>query len=122
LQGPRPAVIAWYGDHQPPFATAPNLANSMRPLVEAAPPRYLTWYEISSNLPGAASRLTAPVDIAFLPGLITQVAGIPLDEWTAANVVAREACGGLLTECRVPQVRDAYLSYLWSDLKAFDLP
>ncbi len=117
-----PAVLAWYGDHQPPFGTAPGLLPKIGALTPRAPARFQTWYEISSNLPAPPPRSAAPLDIAFLPGLLAQHAGVPLDDWLAANVTARELCGGLLYECRDPQVRNAYLSHVGNDLKAFTLP
>jgi hypothetical protein len=58
----------------------------------------------------------------FLPGLLAQAAGAPIDDWLAANVLARNQCAGLLEACRAPGVREAYLSYLWGDLKEFELP
>ena len=87
------------------------------------PARYQTWYEVTSNTPHPVEE-QAPraVDIVFLPGLLAQAAGAPLDDWLAANVSAREQCGGLLEACRAPAVRGAYLSYLWRDLKEFELP
>jgi hypothetical protein len=81
------------------------------------------WYHVSSNVPGAPrARAAAPLDIVFLTGLLAQAAGAPLDEYLAANVTAREQCGGLLRECTRPEVRDSYLSYLRRDLDTFDLP
>jgi len=127
LAGPRPAVVAWFGDHQPPFGSALPL----RDRIEAAdvpgnriPPAFQTWYQVSSNVPGrsgSASKGT-PLDLAFLPGLLAQAAGVPADTWLAANETAREECAGLLTECIRPEVREAYLAYLLRDLKAIELP
>jgi len=47
---------------------------------------------------------------------------VPLDDWLAANVLAREQCGGLLEACRTPGGREAYLTYLRHDLQEFELP
>lgn len=126
LDTPRPAVFAWFGDHQPPFANAIGLRERVRSLPTesgSVPARYQTWYEVSSNQPGGVPA-AAPraLDLAFLPGLLAQAAGAPLDDWLAANVWAARQCGGLLQACRTPGVREAYLSYLWSDLRAFELP
>jgi hypothetical protein len=122
----RPAVLAWFGDHQPPFANAVALRQRMQSLPTESgtvPARYQTWYEVTSNQPHPVEE-QAPraVDIVFLPGLLAQAAGAPLDDWLAANVSARGQCGGLLEACRAPGVREAYLSYLWGDLKEFELP
>jgi hypothetical protein len=126
LDAGRPAVLAWFGDHQPPFANALALRDRIRSVPTAAgvvPARYQTWYQVSSNagnLPRDVS--LRPLDIVFLSGLLAQAAGVRLDDWLAANVTAREECGGLLQECARPASREAYLSYLWTDLKAFELP
>lgn len=122
----RPAVFAWFGDHQPPFANALTLRDRNRSLPTESgtvPARYQTWYEVTSNDPRPVEE-PAPraLDIVFLPGLLAQAAGVPLDDWLAANASAREQCGGLLEACRVPGVREAYLTYLWRDLKEFELP
>jgi hypothetical protein len=122
----RPAVFAWFGDHQPPFANAVGLRQRIRSIPTATgtvPARYQTWYDVTSNRPRAAGeRPPRAIDLVFLPGLLAQAAGVPLDDWLAANVSAREQCGGLLESCRTPGVHAAYLSYLWRDLKEFELP
>ncbi len=122
----RPAVFAWFGDHQPPFANAVSLRQRVQSLPTESgtvPARFQTWYDVTSNRPHPVEE-QAPraVDIVFLPGLLAQAAGAPLDDWLAANVSARGQCGGLLEACRAPAVRAAYLSYLWRDLKEFELP
>lgn len=121
LGGAEPAVLAWFGDHQPPFGTAPRLRASIKaaPGTPTVPDRYVTWYNLSSNL-GAAQGPTRRhrLDLVFLPGLLAQRAGVPLDDWLAANVLARERCGGLLIECVEPGLRDTYLSYLLDRLQA----
>jgi hypothetical protein len=126
LGTPRPALLAWFGDHQPPFANAITLRDRVRSLPTqsgSVPARYQTWYEVSSNRPGRVP--TEPpraLDLVFLPGLLAQAAGVPIDDWLAANIWARTQCVGLLQACRVPQVREAYLSYLRQDLGEFTLP
>lgn len=123
LGTPRPAVLAWFGDHQPPFANAVTLRSRMRSLpteTGSVPARYQTWYEVTSNRP--APRATAApraLDLVFLPGLLAQAAGAPIDDWLAANISARTQCIGLLEGCRTPGVREAYLSHLSKDLGEF---
>jgi phosphoglycerol transferase MdoB-like AlkP superfamily enzyme len=116
----RRSILAWFGDHQPPFAKAPRLLAS----IQSRFPRsnilngFFTWYNIESNFqPGAAGAVPNQLDIAFLPGLLAQRGGVPLDDWLAANVVARDKCGGLVIECVEPTWRDAYYTYLLDDLK-----
>jgi len=118
---PRPLVLAWFGDHQPPFGSALPMRERVKGIGGAfAPARFQTWYDIHSNIsPAGLSAPKSPLDIAFLPGLLAQRAQLPLDEWLAANVLARERCASLLVECRDPTLPDIYLSYLLDDLAAF---
>jgi hypothetical protein len=121
LGSDRPAVLAWFGDHQPPFPNAPKLRHSIKTLGQgpAVPGGHLTWYNIAANVRYEGADLRPRrLDIVFLPGLLAQRAGAPLDDWLAANALARERCGGLLVEC--PQVgwRDAYLTHLLGDLRS----
>ena len=122
----RPAVLAWFGDHQPPFGNAVTLRDRIRTLptgTGAVPARYQTWYEVSSNRPGRIpTTVPSALDLVFLPGLLAQAAGAPIDDWLAANLQARAECAGLLESCRTPGVREAYLSYLERDLGEFGLP
>lgn len=121
LGADRPAVLAWFGDHQPPFANAPLLRTSIGSLSDgpAVPSKFITWYNIATNF-RSTGHSTSPyrVDLAFLPGLLAQRGRVPLDNWLGANVLARERCAGLLTECPDPVWRDAYLTYLLEDLHA----
>jgi len=129
LGTPRPAVLAWFGDHQPPFANAITLRERVRSLptgTGTVPAKYQTWYEVSSNRPErmpaeAPAETPRALDLVFLPGLLAQAAGAPIDDWLAANIWARTQCVGLLEACRMPKVREAYLSYLWGDLMEFGL-
>ena len=122
----RPAVLAWFGDHQPPFANAVTLRGRIQSMPTASgsvAAKYQTWYEVSSNRPGRIRKnVPSALDLVFLPGLLAQTAGAPIDDWLAANVQARNECAGLLEACRTPGAHDAYLSYLWGDLGEFGLP
>jgi hypothetical protein len=130
LGTPRPTVLAWFGDHQPPFANAITLRQRMQSLpteTGTVPAKYQTWYEVSSNQPhrvpvGATAKAPHALDLVFLPGLLAQAAGAPIDDWLAANIWARTQCVGLLEACQMPKVREAYLSYLWADLMEFGSP
>jgi hypothetical protein len=119
--GGRPSVLAWFGDHQPPFSGAPLLRDGVRSTAgRNMPHRYITWYNVSSNLRSASPAVPRPLDIAFLPGVLAERAMAPLDDWLRANVVARERCAGLLVECSEPAWRDAYLSYLLGELQSIE--
>lgn len=121
LGSTRPTVLAWFGDHQPRFSNAPKLRSSVRALGDgpAIPHDYVTWYNVSANRGHQGADLRPRrLDIVFLPGLLAQRAGVPLDDWLAANALARVRCGGLLMECPQPGWRDAYLSHLLGDLQS----
>jgi hypothetical protein len=90
----RPAVLAWFSDHKPPFGNALQLRDRIRS-VQTPPgscPRMQTWYQVNSKCP--------------CPGLFAAAAGrrvrqgcsrrhpARLDNWLAANVTAREECAG----------------------------
>jgi len=126
LDTARPAVLAWFGDHQPPFSNAVTLRERVRPVPTASgavPARYQTWYEVSSNRPGRLRREPPDaLDLVFLPSLLAQAAGARMDEWLAANQLARTRCAALLEACRTPGTREAYLSYLRDDLGEFERP
>lgn len=121
LGGPQPTVLAWFGDHLPPFGNASRLRSAIKgtPQVPAVNDLLLTWYNVSSNLPQQANdRSRHRLDIVFLPGLLAQRAGAPMDDWLAANVLARQRCAGLLVECAEPGLRDTYMSFLLDRLQA----
>jgi Sulfatase len=122
----RPSVLAWFGDHQPPFANAQSLRQKVQPLptpTGQVAAKYQTWYDVSSNrAPRGGPAVPSALDLAFLPGVLAQAAGAPLDDWLAANVQARVGCEGLLQACRATGGREAYLAHLWGDLRGFDLP
>jgi hypothetical protein len=126
LGGTRPAVLAWFGDHQPPFANAVTLRGRIQPMptdTGTVPAKWQTWYDVSSNRAGrVASTVPSALDLVFLPGLLAEAAGTPIDDWLAANVQARNECAGLLEACRTAGAREAYLSELRVGLKEFDLP
>jgi hypothetical protein len=121
----RPTVLAWFGDHQPGFGSALSVRDRVRSSPASGgriPVRYQTWYRVDTNVRQAKASGPQPLDIVFLPGVLAEAAGVPLDDWLAANVAARRECASILTECARPQARDAYLAYLHDDLKAFAFP
>lgn len=119
LGSPRPAVLAWFGDHQPAFMTAPAVRSAIKSAAgRGMPDGYVTWYNVATNIGVPSRSRLRPLDIVFLPGLLAERAGAPLDDWLRANVLARERCEGLLVECAAPGWRDAYLTYLLDDLRA----
>lgn len=118
----RRSVLAWFGDHQPPFGTAPGLVKRIHERPNShpnVPSKFVTWYQIETNFPVDQIAVKASMqDIVFLPGLIAQRAGVPLDDWLAANVVARDRCAGLYVECAESGAKEQYTGYLMDRLGA----
>jgi hypothetical protein len=119
-EGPRPAVLAWYGDHQPPFGRSRSLTSRIRG-APGLPPSLQTWYSIETN-PAAGPGTRSPMDIMFLPSAIAREAGIAFDDLIAANAVAARECGNFYAECTKPAVRDAYLSFILDRLRVVAMP
>lgn len=119
LGGARPTVLAWFGDHQPPFALAPGLPKRIASGIQGAGP-FTTWYGVRSNVsPKAApTAQQTTLDLVFLPGVLAERAGVPLDRWLAANVLARHECRGSLSDCAQPSAGSEYLTYLLDTLGA----
>lgn len=117
LSGHRPALVAWFGDHQPPFA----LALGLRGRIQSGPSNtglFTTWYAIRSNLTWKPPPLQQGdiLDLVFMPGLLAELADIRLDQWLAANVLARRKCLGSLHECRQRPTDSEYKTYLLDTL------
>ncbi len=76
MHGPRPVLLVHFGDHLPAFD------GLITPLVKSTPPGYdaqannLTYYAISRNFAGPAPTTPDVLDIALLPGLILEAAGL----------------------------------------------
>lgn len=120
LASPRPTVVAWFGDHLPPFGQALVLRDRIGapPGVPAGTARLHAWWGLADNLGGPASAAPAQaLDLAFLPGLLAERARVPLDDFLAANVEARERCQGRLVDCPLPDLADTYYSQLLDRLR-----
>lgn len=108
-----PTVFAYFGDHQP------NLEGTVpyQPALQA--PQFLTSYAVMSNYAPALPALGAPeLDLAFLGGLVLQVAGVPLDPFFTANQAMRELCGGHLDDCPDQALVKSYRAHQYEVLLA----
>jgi hypothetical protein len=99
-------LIVRFGDHQPSIATNlidPRLDDSLRSrLLAARDPRFLTtYYAIDainfrpSDLSSARDRLDAP----YLPLVVLEAAGLPLDASFAEQKRIFQRCGGEFYRC-----------------------
>jgi hypothetical protein len=122
LSAPRPRVLTWFGDHQPLFAGTPSLDRQRLSEAFTHPPedepiRFMTWYEIASNLPNRhVSENPKPADLAFLGTEMLQHAGVPLPPHGAATRAMSEECPLGVALCGNKERVGRYLSFRVHDL------
>jgi hypothetical protein len=99
-------LIVRYGDHQPEFGRHvidPSLGQeALARHLEALDPRYFTTYYaidalnfVPANLSSALDELEAP----YLPLVVQEAAGVPLDPTFAEQKRILERCRGLFYRC-----------------------
>jgi hypothetical protein len=99
-------LVVRYGDHQPQFGARiidPSLTGeALAHRLEAGDPRYLTtYYAIDAvnftpaDLSSALDRLDAP----YLPLIIQEAAGVPLDPSFSEQKKIMQRCNGLFYSC-----------------------
>lgn len=117
LSASRSRVLAWFGDHQPLFSGTGALdRRHLSGIFQAAPPdeqiRFMTWYEVSSNLPqrGASGR-PRPTDLAYLGTEILDYAGVPLPPHGEATLGMSTECPLGIALCGKKERVGSYLSF-----------
>ncbi|WP_426701744.1 sulfatase-like hydrolase/transferase [Rhodanobacter sp. Col0626] len=108
LDRPQPTVLVHFGDHQPSFGgqirnLSRNLPAALRPYRD-----YLTYYMVKSNFAGTPIPPYPMLDIALLPSMVLQVAGVPTDPYFSAETLLRSRCNGLYDDCAVPGLLASY--------------
>jgi phosphoglycerol transferase MdoB-like AlkP superfamily enzyme len=108
LDRPQPTVLLHFGDHQPSFDGM--IRNLQRTWPAPLQPYrdYLTYYMLKSNFIGAPMPEYPMLDIAFLPTMVLQAAGVPTDPYFSAATLLRTRCNGLYDDCKVPGLIDSY--------------
>jgi hypothetical protein len=101
-----PFLIVRFGDHQPDFAANivdPTLTESeIAQRLTSYDPRYLaTYYAIDTiNFdPPDMSAALDTIDAAYLPLVVQEVAGLPLDPSFAEQKKIMQRCGGVFYAC-----------------------
>lgn len=113
--GARPAVWALFGDHQAYFEEAQPPYRTKLPN-----PDLLTQYRLRSTLPLDIDQ-PALLDIALLPSLIADSAGLAPDNYFAAQSAMRRLCAGGLEDCADAALLASYKAYVFSPtLALFD--
>ena len=119
LDRAQPTVLVHFGDHQPSFE------GLIRPLPRALPVAlqpyrdYLTYYMIKSNFAGAPLPSYPMLDIAFLPSMVLQAAGLPEDPYFSALTALRQRCRGLYDDCAVPGLLPSYHAWTFGRLHVY---
>ncbi|WP_395682291.1 LTA synthase family protein [Dokdonella sp.] len=116
----RPAVFAHFGDHHPSFDGIESRLASALPAELASGANTLTYYRIDSSIEGAPLPAAPPLDLAFLGGLMLDVAGLPKDAYFEANTRLRERCNGRFEGCAQADVLPSFYAYAFGTLKVFD--
>jgi hypothetical protein len=99
-------LIVRYGDHQPQFGPRivdPSLDKAALALrLTALDPRYLTTYyaiDAVNFAPAELSSALDTLDAAYLPLIIQEAAGVPLDSGFAEQKAILHRCHGQFYRC-----------------------
>ncbi len=115
----RPSVLVHFGDHHPTFDGLESALETTLPSDLRTEASQLTYYRIDSSVDGMRFEPAAPLDIAFLGGLLLDVAGLPKGAYFEANTRLRERCRGRFDDCPDRAVLDSYLAYAFDVLNVF---
>ncbi|HEU4664369.1 MAG TPA: sulfatase-like hydrolase/transferase [Dokdonella sp.] len=117
----RPAVLAHFGDHHPSFDGVESTLASALPPALADRAGTLTYYRIDSNFDGTPLLQPGqPLDIAFLGGLVLDVARLPRGAYFEANARLRERCEGRFQDCADKALLSSFYAYAFGRLGALD--
>ena len=119
LQRGQPTLLAHFGDHQPSFnslirAIPRHLPAALRPIQD-----YITYYSIKTNFAAPALPNYPSLDLAYLPGMMLQDAGLPSDAYFAASRQLRERCQGRYTDCPQPDLLKSYHAWIFGRLHVY---
>jgi hypothetical protein len=116
LDRPEPTVLMHFGDHQPSFDGAINNLKKRLPPDWGSHDEWATYYTIRANYPEARAAKWPVLDLAFLGGLVLEVAGVPIDAYFAANAALRDRCAGRYSQCPDKALVDAYHHHVFGEL------
>ncbi|MFC5741495.1 sulfatase-like hydrolase/transferase [Dyella tabacisoli] len=119
LDREQPTVLLHFGDHQPSFnSLIRDMPRNLSP--ELAPyQNYLTYFMLKSNFAGPALPHYPALDIAYLPSMVLQAAGLPADPYFSAATVLRDRCLGVYNDCAVPGLLDSYHGWIFDRLHVY---
>lgn len=107
--GPRPALWSTFGDHQAYFEEDSPPYRTTLPA-----PELITQYRLRSTVAPAFAESPALLDIALLPSLIADAAGLAPDDYFSAQSAMRRLCQGRLGDCPDQALLTSYKATLFS--------
>ncbi|WP_345781825.1 sulfatase-like hydrolase/transferase [Rhodanobacter sp. AS-Z3] len=119
LDRPQPTILVHFGDHQPSFSGRIRDLDRSTPAALTPYRDYLTYYMVKSNFAGPALPTYPMLDIAFLPSMVLQAAGLPTDAYFTAATELRQRCNGLYDDCKVPDLLDSYHAWTIGQLHVY---
>ncbi len=99
----RPAVFAYFGDHQAYYE-----AESPPYRFKLPEPKHVTQFQLRTNFAAAREPGMPLMDIAFLPGLVVDYAGVDRDNYFESLSAMRRLCKGALDDCADKTLLDSY--------------
>lgn len=119
LDRAQPTVLLHFGDHQPSFDGLIRGLDRTLPAALEPYRDYLTYYTIKSNTGGAPLPAYPMLDIAYLPSLLLQAAGVPADPYFAAETALRTRCHGLYDDCPDTDLLKSYHAWIFGRLHVY---
>ena len=105
-----PALYAWFGDHQayyegdsPPYS------------YDLPEPDYVTQFQIRANYPVPPVPAVPLMDIAFVPSLVNDLAGVQEDDYFAGLSAMRRLCNGLIDDCENKELLTSYKARVFGE-------
>ena len=119
LDRAQPTLLVHFGDHQPSFdglirGMPRTLPPELRPFRDE-----LTYYMLKSNFAGPPLPNYPMLDIAFLPTMVLQAAGLPPDAYFSAATTLRDRCNGRFDDCAVPGLLASYEAWVIKHLHVY---
>ncbi|HUW52363.1 MAG TPA: sulfatase-like hydrolase/transferase [Rhodanobacter sp.] len=119
LDRAQPTVLVHFGDHQPSFGGLIRALPRRLPAALRPDRDYLTYYMVKSNFAGPPLPSYPMLDIAFLPSMVMQAAGLPEDPYFSAETALRKRCNGLYGDCAIPGLLSSYHAWIFDRLHVY---
>ena len=120
LHRPQPTVLVHFGDHQPSFGGLIRRLSRRLP-IELAPYRdALTYFMIKTNFPGPSLPEYPMLDIAYLPSMVLQAAGLPTDPYFSALSSMKVRCHGQYEDCPDKPLLKSYYAWIFNHLGVYE--